>query len=61
MTSTQIHLVTRHINSVIREQFQNRTPFDMMSSKEHKKLLALLELSPIPPDEVLLKPDLLKL
>lgn len=61
MTSIQIHLVTRHINSVIREQFQNRTPFDMMSSKEHKKLLALLELSPIPPDEVLLKPDLLKL
>ena len=32
----------------------------MMASKEQKKLLSLLELSPIPPDEVLLKPDLLK-
>lgn len=60
MNASQIHLVTRHINSVFREQFDNRTPFDMMASKEQKKLLSLLELSPIPPDEVLLKPDLLK-
>lgn len=60
LTKADTLLVTRHINSVIRDQFDNRTPFDMMSSEDEKKLLTLLGLQPIPPDEVLLKPALIK-
>jgi hypothetical protein len=45
---------------VIRENLDNRTPFDLMVSKDEKKLLSLLQLQPIPPDEVVLKPALLK-
>ena len=56
----QIHLLTRHINSYFREEYGNRTPFEMMVTKEQKKLLSSLELTPIPPDEVLLKPTLMK-
>ena len=59
-TAEQVHLVVRHVNSYYREEYGNKTPFEMMTSKEHKKLLSSLELSPIPPAEVLLKPELLK-
>ena len=60
LTTDQVHLAVRHINSYYREEYGNKTPFEMMTSKEQKKLLSSLELSPIPPAEVLLKPELLK-
>ena len=60
LEDTDIHLVTCHVNSVVRELFENQTPFDLMKKEEHKKLLDTLALSPIPPDEVCLKPKLLK-
>ncbi len=60
LDDTDIHLITCHVNSVVRELFENRTPFELMQKEEHKKLLAALALSPIPPDEVCLKPKLLK-
>ena len=60
LTADQVHLAVRHINSYYREEYGNKTPFEMMTSKEQKKLLSSLELSPIPPAEVLLKPELLK-
>ena len=49
-----------HIDSVARELFNNKTPFELMESKAYKKLLDSLDLSSIPPDEVCLKPVLLK-
>ena len=52
-------LMMRHINSVFRDLLDARTPFEMMKSEQEIKLLNLLELQPIPPDEVLLKPALL--
>lgn len=55
-----IHLVCCHINSVARELFDNFCPFDLMKREEHKKLLDVLALSKVPPDEVCLKPILLK-
>lgn len=58
LTSDQVHLLMRHLNSYCREERGNKTPFDLMVSKEQKKLLSVLELSPIPPDEVLLTPAL---
>ena len=60
LTDMDVHLITEHINSVPRESFDNRTPFDLMVSPEQKKLLEFLKLSPIPLDDVLLKPILLK-
>ncbi len=56
----KVRLITEHINSVPREMFDNRTPFELMTSPEEKKLLEFLKLSPVPHDEVLLKPALLK-
>ena len=60
LTDEDIHLITCHINSVARELFNNCTPFELMQKEEHKKLLDTLALFPIPPDEVCLKPTLLK-
>ena len=53
-------LAASHINSVARELFDNQTPFDLFVGENEKKLLELLDLSPIAPDEVYLKPALLK-
>ena len=38
----------------------DKTPFDLMDSADEKKLLSALNLSPIPPDEVILSPKLIK-
>lgn len=55
-----IHLMVCHLNSYSRELLNNKTPFSLMKSKEQKKLLELLNLSPVPPDEVTLSPALFK-
>ena len=60
LTKAQVALATSHINSVARELFDNQTPFDLFVGENEKKLLELLDLSPIAPDEVYLKPALLK-
>lgn len=60
LTHTDIQLITCHVNSVAREIFDNRTPFEMLTGKTYKKLLDSLSLSPVPPDKVTLKPALLK-
>lgn len=60
LEDTDIHLITCHVNSVVRELFENQTPFDLMQKEEHQKLLKTLALFPIPADEVCLKPKLLK-
>ena len=38
-----------------------KTPFDLFTGKNEKKLLDLLNLRPVPPDEVMLSPKLLNL
>lgn len=60
LNAEDVKRLTCHINSVLREQFGNRTPFEMMYTREQQKLLSLLDLHAIPPDEVLLKPALVK-
>jgi IS30 family transposase len=60
LTVSDVRLITRHINSMIRENLSNKTPFSLMRSNDQKKLLDALQLSPIPPDEVVLSPKLLK-
>ena len=60
LTTNDVNLVCCHINSVLRENLGDKTPFDLMDSKDAKLLLSSLNLSPIPPDEVILSPKLLK-
>ena len=60
LNTSDVSILCCHINSVIRENLDNKTPFDLMGSKDDKKLLSALNLSPIPPDEVILSPRLLK-
>ena len=60
LTKAQVTLAANHVNSVARELFDNKTPFEIFVGENEKKLLDLLDLAPIPPDEVCLKPALLK-
>ena len=60
LTTGDVSLICCHINSVLREQLDNKTPFELMDSADEKKLLSALNLSPIPPDEVILNPKLIK-
>lgn len=60
LTIEDIHSICCNINSVAREMFDNKTPFQLFDGKENEKLLALLNLEPVPPDKVLLKPTLIK-
>lgn len=61
LTAEDITLVLNHINSEPREVLDNKTPFDLFTGKHEKKLLDLLNLHPVPPDEVTLTPKLLNL
>ena len=60
LTTSDTSLICCHINSVLRENLEDKTPFDLMNSEDEKKLLSALNLSPIPPDEVILSPKLIK-
>ncbi len=58
LTQKQVHLMLCHVNSYIRESLDNCSPFQAMKTKEQKKLLDALQLSPVLPDEVNLSPAL---
>lgn len=53
-------LLANHINSVARDSLGSSTPYEAAKVFLGKKMLDSLNLSPITPDEVLLKPVLLK-
>ena len=61
LTSDDVTLLLNHINSEPREILGNRTPFELFTGKYEEKLLAMLNLHPVPPDEVTLSPKLLDL
>lgn len=46
-------------NSIARELFENKTPFELMTDKYSKKLLTTLNLESVPPDKVTLRPTLI--
>lgn len=53
-------LISNHINSLARDNLNGKTPFDLAYLLLDKKVLASLELEKVSPDEVLLKPALVK-
>ena len=61
ITAKDITLSLNHVNSESREILSNKSPFDLFTGKNEKKLLDLLNLHPVPPDEVMLSPKLLNL
>lgn len=61
LTAQDLTLALCHVNSEPREVLGNQTPFDLFIGKNEKKLLDLLNLHPVPPDEVTLSPKLLNL
>ena len=56
-----IAVALSHINSVPREIFDNKTPFELFQNEHERKLVELLSLFPVAPDEVMLTPALLNL
>lgn len=60
LSTNDVSVICCHINSVVRENLNDKTPFDLMTSADEQKLLSVLNLAPIPPDEVILSPKLIK-
>lgn len=60
LTEEHARLMTCHINSVARDGLNGKTPFDLAELLLSEKVLKRLGLQPVSPDEVILKPALLK-
>lgn len=59
-TQEDMTLLARHINSIARESLNGKTPFDLATLLLDKKVLAFSGRKKVSPDNVLLKPTLLK-
>lgn len=61
-TQADITILMNHINSIKRSGLGNRSPYDLIQDSDEcmLRLMALLKMHPIPPDEVHVKPDFLK-
>lgn len=60
LVQADIDLMMSHINSYSREKLNNKSPFEVFSFLFGKEVLDMLGLSLVPPNEILLKPALLK-
>ena len=60
LSEQDVRLMTCHINSLARDSLNGKTPFDLAELLLSEKVLTRLGLKRVPPDQVLLKPALLK-
>lgn len=60
LTQGSINLMINHINSYARKSLNNKTPYELASTFFDKKLLKVLELQKVAPDQVFMKPELLR-
>ena len=60
LTQDKLNLMFSHINSYVRKSNQNKTPFDLIKERFGSEFLSLIGINKIAPQDVLLKPDLLK-
>jgi len=58
-TQEDMTLIANHINSTIRPGLGYKSPYDLVETEEMKKLLEILNMSPVAADEVCLSPKLL--
>lgn len=59
-TQSDMNIMASHINSTARDSLNGKTPFDMAELLLDKKIPALTGLYKVSPDQVMLKPELLK-
>lgn len=59
-TQEDMTLVANHINSTIRPALSYKSPYDLVETEEMKKLLEVLNMSPVSTDEICLSPKLLR-
>ena len=58
-TQEDMTLVANHINSTTRPALHYMSPYDLVNTEEMKKLLEVLNMSPVASDEICLSPKLL--
>ena len=60
LTQDKLNLMFSHINSYVRKSNQNKTPFDLIKERFGSEFLSLIGINKIAPQNVFLKPELLK-
>ena len=60
LTQWDIKLAVNHINSTPRLKLHGATPYQSALERYGEDVLKALQLKPVPPDDVILKPELLK-
>lgn len=58
-TQEDMTLIANHINSTTRPGLEYKSPYDLVETEEMKKLLEMLNMSPVAADEICLSPKLL--
>jgi len=59
-TQEDMTLIANHINSTIRPGLGYKSPYELVETEEMKKLLEVLNMSPVAADEISLSPKLLR-
>ena len=59
-TQEDMTLIANHINSTIRPGLDYKSPYELVDTEEMKKLLEVLNMSPVAADEICLSPKLLR-
>ena len=59
-TQEDMTLIANHINSTIRAGLNYKSPYDLVKTEDMKKLLEVLNMSPVAADDVCLSPKLLR-
>lgn len=59
-TQEDMILIANHINSTVRPGLEFKSPYDLVETEEMKKLLEVLNMSPVAADEICLSPNLLR-
>lgn len=60
LTQDDVNLMMNHINSYKRKKLNDRSPYETFSFHYGEDVLRLLDCSPVAPEDILLKPSLLK-
>lgn len=60
LTQDQVNLMFSHINAYVRESNQNKTPYDLITERFGPEFVQLIGIKRINPNDVVLKPKLLK-
>ena len=60
LTQWDVNLIVNHMNSTPRESLEGRTPYSVALEAYGERIIKALQLKPIDPDKVNLKPELIR-